>query len=402
MGSFAVWSFRLGTCLSVTFMLLALPFMREAQAHAYSASYSTLELTKSATYLTFAIDELSAIELAGGDEDGNGMYDQAEFDAVKDRLVSVFDDHLTVTIGGETKSWTQLDSLVLERRGDESKVVMIAQYPPIADMMPFSFKDSLYKDDKKTNYVNLLTSLYGPQKSTAALSAGDRTWTIALSGDEYAALSEWPQKDHAADSSEQGSGEPAVQPNTGKTDVTSGWVSFLKLGMNHILGGYDHLLFLFSLLIARQTFKQYAGMITAFTVAHSVTLSLTVLGIIDVSPAIVEPLIALSICFVAVDNIIRPNVSHRWVLTFLFGLIHGMGFADILKEMDIPKSQLATDLISFNAGIEIVQLAIVAVLVPLLYRLHRYKFSRQAVVAGSGLALAMGAIWLVERVSSFL
>lgn len=168
--------------------------------------------------------------------------------------------------------------------------------------------------------------------------------------------------------------------------------------MNHILSGYDHLLFLFSLVVARQTFKQYTGMITAFTIAHSITLSLTVLGIIDVSPRIVEPAIALSICFVAIDNIIRKQVSHRWVLTFFFGLIHGMGFADILKGMNLPKSQLAVDLLSFNLGIEVVQITLVGVALPLLMMMHKWKFSRNAVIAGSALAFVLGGIWLSQRV----
>ncbi|MNN59260.1 hypothetical protein D3C81_1743640 [compost metagenome] len=157
------------------------------------------------------------------------------------------------------------------------------------------------------------------------------------------------------------------------------------------------MLFLFSLLIARQTFKQYAAMITAFTIAHSITLTLTVLGIVNISPRIVEPAIALSICFVAVDNMLRNEVSYRWVLTFLFGLIHGMGFADILKEMNLPKSQLAVDLISFNLGIETVQVILIAILLPLLGLLHRWRFSRRAVLAGSFLAFLLGAVWLVQR-----
>ncbi|NOU98731.1 HupE/UreJ family protein [Paenibacillus planticolens] len=178
----------------------------------------------------------------------------------------------------------------------------------------------------------------------------------------------------------------------------SGWYSFFNLGMEHILGGYDHLLFLFSLIIASQKFKQYASMITAFTIAHSITLTLTVLGIIHVPAWFVEPMIALSICFVAVDNVVRKQVNYRWVITFLFGLIHGMGFADLLVEMNLPKAQLATALISFNLGIETVQITIVGVLFPLLLLLHRWKFSKHAVYAGSIVAFVLGAIWLGERV----
>ncbi|MCD9026505.1 HupE/UreJ family protein [Cohnella silvisoli] len=391
---------RVSFSLVVVLLLLAASLKQEAAAHAYSASYTKLDLTKSVTLMTYTLDELSAIELVGGDEDGNGMFDQGEFDAVKEQLAALLNDHLILKIGVEPKSWSQLNSFVLERRGDESKVILTVQYPPVSNMLPLSLTDTLYNDDKKTNYVDLLTIHYGQQKSTAALSAGNRTWAIALSGEEYSALSQDMSQqslpyETEGTSKTQETQEQHSQKET--THVTSSWLSFLKLGMNHILGGYDHLLFLFSLLIARQTFKQYAAMITAFTIAHSVTLSLTVLGFINISPTIVEPLIALSICFVAADNIMRPNVSRRWMLTFFFGLIHGMGFADILKEMELPNNQLAEDLISFNIGIEIVQLVIVLALVPLLYRLHRYKFSRQVVIGGSGLALLMGAIWLIER-----
>jgi hydrogenase/urease accessory protein HupE len=114
----------------------------------------------------------------------------------------------------------------------------------------------------------------------------------------------------------------------------------------------------------------------------------------------VEPAIALSICYVAIDNILRKEVSHRWVLTFFFGLIHGMGFADILVGMHIPKSELAIDLASFNIGIEIIQLSIIAVLLPLLTLLHRSKYSRYAITSISTIAFLLGGIWLFQRLLS--
>lgn len=177
----------------------------------------------------------------------------------------------------------------------------------------------------------------------------------------------------------------------------STFISFFNLGMNHILTGYDHLLFLFSLIIARQTFKQYATVITAFTIAHCLTLSLTVLNIIDVPPSFVEPAIALSICYVAIENIFKKDIKKRWMITFVFGLIHGMGFADLLKGMDIPKSQLALDIFSFNLGIEVIQLAILAILLPILFFIQKWKHSVKIVNLSSALAFVLGALWLTER-----
>ena len=169
-------------------------------------------------------------------------------------------------------------------------------------------------------------------------------------------------------------------------------------GMNHILEGFDHLLFLFTLLIARQSFKQYAALISAFTIAHSLTLTLTVIGWIDLSPNIVEPAIALSICYVAIENIIRKKLRTGWMMTFVFGLIHGMGFADILQEMNIPKHELAFDLISFNLGIEAVQLGIVVKLLRMhILFLQRWKMLRQAIQIGSYCSIYIRCYFVMRR-----
>jgi hydrogenase/urease accessory protein HupE len=279
-----------------------------------------------------------------------------------------------------------LDQITLDRAGDEARVILNVKYPPAIASQSISLIDQLYMHDSSTNYVNLLTIHYGVNTSTAALSGDNRMWAMQLTEEDFASLPEHLD-------TEQTDNSAATH-----TGTNSSWQSFLLLGVNHILSGYDHILFLLTLLIARQSLKQYAGLITSFTIAHSITLSLTVLGWIDLSSKIVEPAIALSICYVALDNIFRKQISRRWIITFIFGLIHGMGFADILKEMDIPKSELAVNLISFNVGIEIVQLGIVVILLPILHYLYRWKFAKKAVMGGSSVAFILGAIWLVERI----
>ncbi|MBU8880966.1 HupE/UreJ family protein [Bacillus sp. FJAT-29790] len=383
---------RFTISIAIMLFVLLFPAMQFVDAHPYSASYTTLNLTKSYTKMIYTLDELSVIELTNGDLNHNGMLEQEEFDAVKDRLIEIIKENIMLKINGEEKSWISIESIILDRKGNDSKLILSVIYSPVSESQSISLKDHLYLGDTKTNYANLLTIHYGSQTSTAAISGNHRTWAMQLTEEDYAGLK---QDDLAQPKMETNELEKTAQD---MENSTSGWLSFFKLGMNHILEGFDHLLFLFSLLIARQTFKQYAAVITSFTIAHSLTLTLTVLGWIDLSPKIVEPLIALSICYVAIDNLIRKEVSHRWILTFVFGLVHGMGFADILKEMDIPKSELAVDLVSFNIGIETVQLAIVIVLLPLVGLLHRWKYSRRAVFIGSIMTLVLGAIWLVERV----
>ncbi|MFD2328563.1 HupE/UreJ family protein [Cohnella sp. GCM10020058] len=381
-----------------------LPFGGAASAHAYSAGYSTLTIAKSEIRLEYAIDELSVIEWAGGDANDDKMLDQAEFEAVKDSFAAILEKHLTLKTGGTELPWSSIENYRLERKGDASDVILDLVYPALSEDGTISLSDKLYVDDQKTNYVDLLTVNYGSNQSTAALSGKDRAWSLRMTDEEYASLpsdlqQQTTQSPEQADS-DAAANDPAPEEDAaahGTGSVTSGWFSFFKLGMNHILGGYDHLLFLFSLIIARQTFKQYAAMITAFTVAHSITLTLTVLGWISVPGSIVEPLIALSICYVAVDNMLRANVRYRWVLTFLFGLVHGMGFADILVEMNLPRASLGVDLASFNIGIEAVQLGLIAVCLPLLYALHRYRHEKRIVYAASSLALLLGGIWLFER-----
>ncbi|QAY66566.1 HupE/UreJ family protein [Paenibacillus protaetiae] len=400
--------FLAGFLIVVFFTVQA--FSWKADAHAYSAGYTTLDLTRSSTEMTYSLDELSVIELVGGDANSNGMLEQEEFDAIKEPLTALLQQNIALKIGGAVTPWTKVISCVLDRQGDATKVILKASYPPVGSGQPIAMTDQLYKQSKtSSNYVDLLTINYGKQKSTAALSGDNRLWAMQMTENEYADLpsdasglsSENKQPANTgADGQKNTADQPVTASGAGESegDSTSGWFSFFELGIHHILGGYDHLLFLFSLLIARQSFKQYAAMITAFTVAHSITLTLTVLGIINVSPRLVEPAIALSICYVAIDNLVRREVSYRWVLTFLFGLIHGMGFADLLKAMDLPKTELAGDLISFNLGIEAVQILLVAVLLPVLYLLHKWQYARRAVMTGSAAALALGAVWLAERV----
>ncbi|RKP46291.1 HupE/UreJ family protein [Cohnella endophytica] len=381
-------------CVLSVLALLLIP-LTKADAHAYSASYTTLNLTKTSSEMTFSLDELSVIELTKGDLNNNGILDPDEFVGVKEQLIELLQNNLQFTLNNENQTWTTLESFTLDGEGKAAKVTLKVFYPPVSDSKTVGFIDHLYSNakDGSTNYVNLVTITYGKKSTSSALSGKYRSWSMQITESDYSSLLQDGQP---------GTTEGTATDESSASESISGWYSFFKLGMDHILTGYDHLLFLFSLLIARQKFKQYASMITAFTIAHSITLSLTVLGIINVPSYIVEPAIALSICYVAIDNIVRKQVSYRWVLTFLFGLIHGMGFADILQEMNIPKNQLAVNLISFNIGIETVQVILVAILLPLLVLLHRWRFSRNAVLGGSTLALILGGIWLVERVTSNL
>ena len=177
---------------------------------------------------------------------------------------------------------------------------------------------------------------------------------------------------------------------------------FVRSGIEHIAIGPDHVLFLVGLLLAGGTLWQIAGIVTAFTVAHSVTLSAAVLGIVAPSPAFIEPAIALSICYVGVDNLLgRPGSRDRraWV-ALGFGVIHGFGFASVLQEMALPRAAMGWSLLSFNAGVEIGQLVIVLVVSSALAWIARRApaWSRRVTTVGSLVVLWVGFYWFIERV----
>ncbi len=179
------------------------------------------------------------------------------------------------------------------------------------------------------------------------------------------------------------------------------WI-YLKLGFTHILPlGIDHILFVFGLFLLSPKLKPLLTQITCFTIAHTITLGLSVYNVISLPAYIVEPVIAASIIYVAVENM-RTSKLNKWrlVIVFLFGLIHGMGFAGALKELGLPKSQFLNALLTFNAGVELGQITVVLIafmLVGLWFKSSEW-YHRRIVVPASVVIAAIAAYWTVERV----
>ncbi|HSW07509.1 HupE/UreJ family protein [Aquabacterium sp.] len=201
---------------------------------------------------------------------------------------------------------------------------------------------------------------------------------------------------------------------SGGAAVAAPLPSFLREGIHHIVTGYDHLLFLLCLLLPavlrreqgvwravdswRGALLPVATTVTLFTLAHSVTLALAALGWVQLSPSFVEPAIAVTIMLAALDNI-KPLIGRRrgWV-TFFFGLIHGFGFAGVLGELQLPTAAFGWALLQFNLGLELGQLAMVFLVVPVLFLLRRQRLYVPGVmVAGSSAAVLLAGVWLVER-----
>jgi hydrogenase/urease accessory protein HupE len=176
---------------------------------------------------------------------------------------------------------------------------------------------------------------------------------------------------------------------------------FVPAGVNHILIGPDHLLFLVGLLLLGGTARQLVLIVSSFTLAHTLTLSLAALNIVSSPARIIEPAIALSIVYVGADNLLaRGGRDMRTWIAFAFGFIHGLGYANLLREMDLQTRALEWSLFSFNAGLEIGQLIVVMAVASLLgaIRSRNERAGHQVVFAGSLVVIAAGTFWFIKRV----
>ena len=212
-----------------------------------------------------------------------------------------------------------------------------------------------------------------------------------------------------------------LSPDTGVLRVQAGassrlnqFMQYLVEGVWHIWIGFDHILFLLALLLpavlvhqARRwhgvnTFgtalREVLWVVTAFTVAHSITLTLAALQIVELPSRWVESAIAASVVLAAANNLWPLVVRRRWVVAFIFGLIHGFGFASVLAELGLPKETLVLSLLGFNLGVELGQLVIVAAFLPLAFALRSTGFYRKGVfMGGSAITLLVALVWLAER-----
>ena len=166
--------------------------------------------------------------------------------------------------------------------------------------------------------------------------------------------------------------------------------SMLKLGVEHILTGADHLVFLLGLILVGGSLRSLIGVVSAFTLAHSITLALAAFSIFAPSPRLVEPAIALSIAYVGVENLFVTDASKRWRITFPFGLIHGFGFAGALREIALPRAQVPIALVSFNLGVEVGQLAVLSLALPLVLAARNAPWFGDRGVRTLSIAIAIG------------
>lgn len=350
-------------CLILVFLIVA---VASALAHDPGLSAAVLKLDgeRVQAHLTYARSDIES--LLPLDTDGDGRLSQSEFAGNKAQLSALAKTSIIVYSAG--------GSLPIEINGID-----------LDDSEGIHFKLSFIKPEAGTFTFE--------SKLIERLSRGHRQY-LELVGNGGNLIGS-----RMLDSSAN-SYEPSAAAMAEAAERPQSFGEFFKLGVEHIATGFDHLAFLLALLLAGSSLREAAKIITSFTVAHSITLGLATFDVVNLPSGIVEPIIAVSIVYVGLENLIRREVKKRWLLTFAFGLIHGFGFASVLRELGIAEqgSAAVVPLFSFNFGVELGQIAIAALILPLIWKLReKPKIIPRFVTAGSVLIALAGGYWLIER-----
>jgi hydrogenase/urease accessory protein HupE len=350
---------------------LVAPFVH---AHAAGVSHGgyTLRSAELVAHLVFANAELSSA-LPAVDANGDGALTIDELASKRDVVEREIAARTTVTADGKACPVSLAGATITEQDGVDVELHARCDDRPKHLVVHCGFLDVLSASHRHFAVVSVDD---GQKDREAVLLAGN--------------------VDLAVD----------VGASTGSSATSSFWL-LLKLGVEHILTGYDHLVFLFGLILLGGRVASIVGALTAFTLSHSISLALAVLGVWAPSPAFVEPAIALSIAYVGLENFWllrkRPDspdfARGRWRITFPFGLVHGFGFAGALQEIGLPRARIPAALLAFNLGVEVGQLAVLAIILPAILYARRWTAMRGAgtTVANAGIVVA-GLVWFVSRV----
>ena len=334
-------------------------------AHEANTSYTKVHMTEDAMRLVVSMDEDDLL-LAEFDIDANGdgtlLYSEMAQGA--GQVFDYVEDRVTVKLDGEVHVLGRQDPKPsLDKEGNLFlDIAFDASLSGIPDIIELEVRvwERLSPDHR--NLLELNIPGIDPIVSVFSRSTPSQKFTIS---------------------------EPGLWRRV--TDFT--W-----WGVEHIFIGYDHIMFLLALIVIGGRLGILVKIVSAFTVAHSITLILSALEVVTLPDRLIESGIAFSIAYVAAENFWIQRVDHRWVLTFIFGLIHGFGFANVLRDLGLPSKGLLASLLAFNVGVEIGQIAIVAILFPLVLFAGRTGHRRRVVQTVSAVVLLFGLGWFVERV----
>ncbi|UUZ90399.1 HupE/UreJ family protein [Paenibacillus sp. P25] len=303
------------------------------------------------------------VSLLRFDTDGDKKISEPELEKQRGAISQYLESHLHLTQDMQPMAF-ELKEMSLTEKETIPGVSFTMHFTAVHPVDSFTLEYNLLFDDTDPLHVNFVLFLEGEDVDQTVMDTAHRSY-------HYVSL------------------HPATLASTLWT--------YFKLGVEHILTGYDHLLFLFSPLLVAARVRDILKIVTAFTVAHSITLLLAATGYIHLPSVWIETGIAVTICYVAIENMFARKNELRWSLTFVFGLIHGMGFAGALEEIGLPQSYFVSSPLTFNLGVEAGQLLVVGAVMPILLQLRKLKAYRKLMLAGSAVILILAAKWALER-----
>ena len=356
---------------AILVILFSLLSLQDAAAHDPGLSSLTIRQRTNSLEATLTLAVKDAAQVAELDEDQNGIVTQSEFAQTRSQLETAVARQLFIAADDKIANAQSVRSQLDENNNVEVRLDLGATIfssleiqSKIITSLPLGHRQYLQVQDStgETIFERLLSA------------AADRA-TVQMLHTEAS---------HAA------------------LEAVRSFTNFLCLGVKHILTGYDHLLFLFGLLLVARGFFSSLGIITSFTIAHSITLAVATLHVVQIPSRIVEPLIAASIVFVGTENLLRGDIpTARRMVAFGFGLIHGFGFASALREAGIGSDTfgIILPLFSFNLGVELGQIMVAALTLPIIWKLRENPmFIARWAPACSAAVVLLGSFWFVERV----
>jgi hydrogenase/urease accessory protein HupE len=358
----------LGAILVIFFSLLLL---QDAAAHDPGLSSLTIRQRRNGLEATLTLAARDAAQVAELDEDHDGIVTQAEFAQTRSQLETAVARQLFIAADDKVANAQSVRSQLDENNNVEVRLNF---------------------------HVVGFSSLEIQSKIIASLPLGHRQY-LQIQNSRWETIFE---RLLSAATDRATLEMPDAHSSIGAFGAVRSFAKFLCLGVKHILTGYDHLLFLFGLLLVAHGFLSSLGIITSFTIAHSITLAVATLHVVQIPSRVVEPLIAASIVFVGIENLLRGDIpTARRMVPFGFGLIHGFGFASALREAGIGLGTggIVLPLFSFNLGVELGQIMVAAVALPVIWKLRENPmFIARWAPACSAAVVLLGSFWFVQRV----
>ena len=383
-------------CLAAVVLLLA---ARAAAAHPFALSGFEAYADGHEVRVDFKLDAPSVLALLNRSHPDRPTTTVA---AIKDQRAAVLDylrTRFSISNDGQPCPQGPLDELAVHEQ--IAKVFVVLHFACAGDLRQLTIESRIFNEESPTPQI-LGSFHYQRALEHYFFSGGMRVANISVRDLRQvlpAVIDKSRPFEMATPPDNAYAGDTAFAP---ARNHGGGFFAFIWQGVLHILGGLDHVLFVVSLVIAVRSRGELVLIVSSFTVAHSISLVLGTFDLVTASPRVVEPLIALSIVYVAVENVVRPAPPARPAITFGFGLVHGLGFSAALRELGLPARQLVAPLVGFNVGVELGQLAIVLPLLPLFVWLRqrngRWGFARIALVTNAVVAL-VASLWFVQRLA---